>query len=230
MKVLITNFRLAARTGTELYVHDLALRLLERGHTPVVYSPVLGERRARPEEVQVDEARQHADAPFGDGVFEDELVAAGVVDGDVAQDAREARRRVGRAVPVVTEVDGRGVGEVEQGEHRLVPLLPVYDVGRRLEAVEVVHDRHGLPANQLGERAGARAVEDGRMAEREQPAREVERVQLRPRALAQREVGDENFETVHRGFAPPARRLFLLQAVGNEKEKFTTETQRQLIR
>jgi hypothetical protein len=40
--VLLTNFRLAARTGTELYVHDLALRLLERGHSPVVYSPLLG--------------------------------------------------------------------------------------------------------------------------------------------------------------------------------------------
>ena len=43
LKVLITNFRLAARTGTELYVRDLALRLLERGHTPIVYSPLLGE-------------------------------------------------------------------------------------------------------------------------------------------------------------------------------------------
>lgn len=42
MKVLITNFRLAARTGTELYVRDLAVRLLELGHAPVVYSPVLG--------------------------------------------------------------------------------------------------------------------------------------------------------------------------------------------
>lgn len=42
MRVLITNFRLAARTGTELYVRDLAVRLLELGHAPVVYSPVLG--------------------------------------------------------------------------------------------------------------------------------------------------------------------------------------------
>ena len=55
MKVLITNFRLAARTGTELYVRDLALRLLERGHTPIVYSPVLGElaREVRRESVPV---------------------------------------------------------------------------------------------------------------------------------------------------------------------------------
>lgn len=43
LRVLITNFKLAGRTGTELYVRDVALRLLERGHTPIVYSPSLGE-------------------------------------------------------------------------------------------------------------------------------------------------------------------------------------------
>ncbi|MBI4446474.1 MAG: glycosyltransferase [Acidobacteria bacterium] len=42
MRVLITNNRLAQRTGSELYVWDLATRLLDRGHTPVVYSPELG--------------------------------------------------------------------------------------------------------------------------------------------------------------------------------------------
>jgi Glycosyltransferase Family 4 len=40
--VLITNVSLASRTGTELYVRDLALELLHQGHTPVVYSPTLG--------------------------------------------------------------------------------------------------------------------------------------------------------------------------------------------
>jgi hypothetical protein len=43
LKVLITNFRLASRTGTELYVRDVALELLRRGHSPSVYSPHLGE-------------------------------------------------------------------------------------------------------------------------------------------------------------------------------------------
>lgn len=42
MRVLITNSRLAARTGAELYVWDLATELLRRGHAPVVYAPVLG--------------------------------------------------------------------------------------------------------------------------------------------------------------------------------------------
>jgi len=38
----ITNYRLASRTGTELYVRDLAFGLLKRGHTPIVYSTELG--------------------------------------------------------------------------------------------------------------------------------------------------------------------------------------------
>lgn len=42
MRVLITNLRLAGRTGTELYVRDLALGLLKRGHQPMAYSPRLG--------------------------------------------------------------------------------------------------------------------------------------------------------------------------------------------
>ena len=43
MRVLITNNTLAARAGSELYVRDLALALLRRGHQPVAYSLVLGE-------------------------------------------------------------------------------------------------------------------------------------------------------------------------------------------
>ena len=43
MRVLVTNTRLADRTGTELYVLDLATALLERGFTPIAFSPVLGE-------------------------------------------------------------------------------------------------------------------------------------------------------------------------------------------
>lgn len=43
LRVLITNRTLASRTGTELYVRDLALGLLARGHAPVVFSPLLGD-------------------------------------------------------------------------------------------------------------------------------------------------------------------------------------------
>ncbi len=42
LRVLITNLTLAHRTGTELYVRDLALGLLRRGHRPIVFSPELG--------------------------------------------------------------------------------------------------------------------------------------------------------------------------------------------
>ena len=43
MRVLITNRTLATRTGTELYVRDLAIALAERGHTPIVYTPQPGD-------------------------------------------------------------------------------------------------------------------------------------------------------------------------------------------
>lgn len=42
LRVLITNHALAGRTGTEMYVRDVAKGLLLRGHTPIVYSPRLG--------------------------------------------------------------------------------------------------------------------------------------------------------------------------------------------
>ncbi len=43
LTVLITNIMLKTRTGTELYVRDLALGLKARGHTPVVYARDRGE-------------------------------------------------------------------------------------------------------------------------------------------------------------------------------------------
>ena len=43
LRVLITNITLASRTGTEINVRDIALRLLACGHTPIVYSTELGE-------------------------------------------------------------------------------------------------------------------------------------------------------------------------------------------
>ena len=42
MRVLLTNFNLSMRAGTQLYVRDLALGLLARGHQPLVYAPLLG--------------------------------------------------------------------------------------------------------------------------------------------------------------------------------------------
>jgi Glycosyltransferase Family 4 len=43
VRVLITNHELAFRAGTELYVRDVALRLLTCGHRPIAYSRRLGE-------------------------------------------------------------------------------------------------------------------------------------------------------------------------------------------
>jgi hypothetical protein len=43
LRILITNNTLGQRGGTELYVRDLAMGLLERGHEPIAYSSQLGD-------------------------------------------------------------------------------------------------------------------------------------------------------------------------------------------
>ncbi|HEX7190783.1 MAG TPA: glycosyltransferase, partial [Thermoanaerobaculia bacterium] len=40
---LLTNSTLADRSGSELYVRDLAIALRGRGHEPIAYSPILGD-------------------------------------------------------------------------------------------------------------------------------------------------------------------------------------------
>ena len=42
MRILLTNNSLAARAGSELYIRDLAVELMRRGHQPVAYSTYLG--------------------------------------------------------------------------------------------------------------------------------------------------------------------------------------------
>src|SRR2546428_9917125 len=43
MRILITNNTLDIRAGSELYVRDLAIALLKRGHMPISYSTKLGD-------------------------------------------------------------------------------------------------------------------------------------------------------------------------------------------
>ncbi len=43
LRVLLTNNTLAGRAGSELYVRDLAISLMKRGHSPIAYSTVLGD-------------------------------------------------------------------------------------------------------------------------------------------------------------------------------------------
>ncbi len=43
LRVLITNRTLTSRSGTELYVAELAHALMARGHTPIIYAPRRGD-------------------------------------------------------------------------------------------------------------------------------------------------------------------------------------------
>jgi hypothetical protein len=151
----------------------------------------LGQReRARLEPFEVNELVEHPHALRRDAVLGDELVPARQVNGDVAEDARERRREVFGEIPVVAEEDGGHAREVQQRRQGLVGVLAVDDVGRRGELREVVHHGHGLAPQFGGERAEPRAVDDGRVAALQKPAREVAHVQLRPRPRFELDVGD----------------------------------------
>jgi hypothetical protein len=65
LRVLITNHSLAGLTGTEVYVRDLALGLLRRGHAPVVYTTRMGEgaRRLREATIPVVDDLNKISAP-----------------------------------------------------------------------------------------------------------------------------------------------------------------------
>jgi hypothetical protein len=66
LRILITNHTLAGRGGSELYVRDTALELLNRGHTPVAYSSNLGEVALELQAagiIVVDDLNLLADAP-----------------------------------------------------------------------------------------------------------------------------------------------------------------------
>src|SRR6476469_7388656 len=66
MRVLLTNWRLETRAGTEMYVFDVARWLRDNGHVPVVYAarqgPVFDAIR-RESIAVVDDPRQIAEPP-----------------------------------------------------------------------------------------------------------------------------------------------------------------------
>ncbi len=80
LKVLITNFSLRERTGTEMYAFELARGLLALGHSPVLYSPRPGPlaERIRRETVPVvdDLGRLSAPPDIIHGQHADETVTA----------------------------------------------------------------------------------------------------------------------------------------------------------
>ncbi len=53
MRVLLTNNALDVRAGTELYIRDVAVELMRRGHHPVAYSTRLGHVAAELREASV---------------------------------------------------------------------------------------------------------------------------------------------------------------------------------
>ena len=156
-----------------------------------------GERIARREAREVDGVQQHADLGFGNAVLADEPVAARVVDGDVATDAREARRRLLPRRPSMTDVHRRYAREAQERGHGLEVVMAVDQVERHADRIEPVDDGDRLPAQLLGHGAEIGAERDGRVAAREQRGRHVAYPELRPRVRRECVVGDQDAEAAH---------------------------------
>jgi hypothetical protein len=82
LRVLITNLVMNGRTGTEIVTRNLAAGLLRRGHTPIVYSPELGEiavelrRLGIPVVASIDRIRETPDVIHGHHVIQAGIAAA----------------------------------------------------------------------------------------------------------------------------------------------------------
>jgi hypothetical protein len=80
LRILLTNYTLATRSGSELFVWDLATGLQARGHEPVVYAPTLGrladELRAATIPVVADLRHVSADPDVIHGHHNHELMTA----------------------------------------------------------------------------------------------------------------------------------------------------------
>jgi hypothetical protein len=124
VRVLLTNFALETRSGAELYVLDVALGLLARGHQPIAYAPRLGRvaERLRDATVPVAASLDDLGAPPDviHGQDNHELLSAllhfpGVAGVRVChgwQDERPARfPRIARYVCVDDTVRDRAIGE-----------------------------------------------------------------------------------------------------------------------
>ena len=160
------------------------------------------ERLALAKGVHVDAVEQDGDSFAGDAVARQEAIGAGVVDGDVAKDSREARRGAARILPAVADENRRRVRKVEQRRHGLDRAVAVDDVDRRGDGAQVVDDRNRQRIELARGIAELRRVDDRRMAAREQPRRQVALVTLHAADLAERMAGDQN---AHERFSTSAR-------------------------
>src|SRR5262249_21289879 len=115
------------------------------------YEVTEGERTGRPdrqglarlEALEINEVQQYQYAVFRDAVLTHQPVAAGGVDGDVAQDPWEARRGLLPGQPAMTEIDRRNAGKPKERRHGFEVVLTVDQVRGRTERIEIVNHRHG---------------------------------------------------------------------------------------
>src|SRR6185503_14350725 len=71
------------------------------------------QRRTRHEPFEIDKLRNDLCSLFRHSALTDELVVTRIIDGDIAQYARETRWIIFVEIPIVTEIKGGGVWEMQ---------------------------------------------------------------------------------------------------------------------
>ncbi len=112
----------------------------------------------------VYEIQDEADALSSDAVLHLKAIAAGMVYGNIAHNAREDQRLLFHWHPAMTKVDGRRLGEAENGQQGLEVMLSVNDIGGSGDSGEIVNHRDGCSPEPFSNRPQHRAEGDGLMA------------------------------------------------------------------
>src|SRR5262249_52125578 len=122
-----------------------------------------GKRLSRLKAVEVYKIHQNFDPAFGDTVLEEQPVAASMVHRDVTQDSRESGRSLLPGQPSVAKVDRRHTRKPQQRRHSLQMVLPMDNVGRDGNSIEVVDHRNSSGSQLGGHLSHYRAVGNRRV-------------------------------------------------------------------
>jgi hypothetical protein len=129
---------------------------------------------------------------FGEGMFEEQSVAAGEIYGHIKKYELKARRGFFPRHPPVTEINCRNCWEMKQRGHRLDMMLAVNDIGRNGKQSKIIYYGHGCSSQLFGHFAKTGAVSYWSMTALDQPCGQIAHIQFRPGSHGERVVGDEH--------------------------------------
>jgi hypothetical protein len=156
-----------------------------------------GQRRPRPEPVEIDEVQQQLDARRCDPLVAHEVIDAGFVDRYVTADGGVMQRHLLPRHPAVAEVDDRRAGKRQRGNQGLEVVVPMNDVGGLPHTREIVHHGHRGSPQLVGNLSEQKAECDGPVAPPQEAQRHVADVVLGAGTHAERVIREQDGDRPH---------------------------------